>query len=146
MNKVFRTLRGTHHKCTYLKLKLASRSWYKWTHSLAKTGFNLFPEHTAPRQSRWGPRSTFTAPALASLNLAIEAPMTAEQTEAYALHVRISEITQKLEMDDIVPADPIRRPTSPTLEYDMSGHLESIKFQSICKVEFPMYQMHESWQ
>jgi len=83
----------------------------------------------APHQSRWGPRSTFTAPALASLNLAIEAPMTAEQAEAYALHVRISEITQKLEMDDIVPADPIRRSTSPTPEYDMSGRRINMRYQ-----------------
>ncbi|KAH6630930.1 hypothetical protein B0J18DRAFT_422639 [Chaetomium sp. MPI-SDFR-AT-0129] len=83
----------------------------------------------APRQSRWGPRSTFTAPALAGLNLAIKAPMTAEQVEAYALHVRISEITQKLETDDIVPANSIRRLTSPTPEYDMSGRRTNTRHQ-----------------
>jgi splicing factor 1 len=55
--------------------------------------------------------------------------MTAEQAEAYALHVRISEITQKLEMDDIVPADPVRRSPSPTPEYDMSGRRINARHQ-----------------
>ena len=47
--------------------------------------------------------------------------MTVEQVEAYALHVRITEITQKLEVDDVVPADHISRSPSPAPEYDSSG-------------------------
>jgi splicing factor 1 len=31
--------------------------------------------------------------------------MTSEQLEAYTLHLRIEEITQKLKIDDVVPAD-----------------------------------------
>lgn len=36
---------------------------------------------------------------------AIVADMTSEQLEAYTLHLRIEEITQKLKIDDVVPAD-----------------------------------------
>jgi hypothetical protein len=33
------------------------------------------------------------------------ANMTSEQLEAYTLHLRIEEISQKLKIDDVVPAD-----------------------------------------
>lgn len=39
------------------------------------------------------------------LPTAIVADMTIEQLEAYTLHLRIEEITQKLKIDDVVPAD-----------------------------------------
>jgi len=39
------------------------------------------------------------------LPTAIVASMTSEQLEAYTLHLRIEEITQKLKIDDVVPAD-----------------------------------------
>jgi len=39
------------------------------------------------------------------LPTAIVANMTSEQLEAYTLHLRIEEITQKLKIDDVVPAD-----------------------------------------
>lgn len=39
------------------------------------------------------------------LPTAIVADMTSEQLEAYTLHLRIEEITQKLKIDDVVPAD-----------------------------------------
>ena len=39
------------------------------------------------------------------LPTAIMANMTSEQLEAYTLHLRIEEITQKLKIDDVVPAD-----------------------------------------
>lgn len=58
---------------------------------------------------------------LTGLNTAITAPMTSEQVEAYALHVRIEEITQKLRIDDIVPADRDSRSASPEPQYDASG-------------------------
>ncbi|KAK3368328.1 hypothetical protein B0H63DRAFT_497677 [Podospora didyma] len=47
--------------------------------------------------------------------------MTPEQVEAYASHVRILEITQKLSTDDVVPADRFRRSPSPPPEYDNAG-------------------------
>jgi splicing factor 1 len=39
------------------------------------------------------------------LPTAIMANMTSEQLEAYTLHLRIEEISQKLKIDDVVPAD-----------------------------------------
>ncbi|KAK0725454.1 hypothetical protein B0H67DRAFT_481493 [Lasiosphaeris hirsuta] len=47
--------------------------------------------------------------------------MTAEQVEAYALHVRIEEISQKLKTNDVVPANHLCRSPSPSPEYDNSG-------------------------
>jgi splicing factor 1 len=38
------------------------------------------------------------------LPTAIFATMTSEQLEAYALHLRIEEISQKLRINDVVPA------------------------------------------
>ena len=35
----------------------------------------------------------------------IQANMTAEQLEAYTLHLRIEEISQKLRINDVVPAE-----------------------------------------
>lgn len=39
------------------------------------------------------------------LPTAITGNMTSEQLEAYTLHLRIEEISQKLRIDDVVPAD-----------------------------------------
>jgi splicing factor 1 len=47
------------------------------------------------------------------LPTAIVADMTSEQLEAYTLHLRIEEITQKLKIDDVVPADGDRYAYSP---------------------------------
>lgn len=54
------------------------------------------------------------------LPTAVMANMTAEQLEAYTLHLRIEEITQKLKIDDVVPADGDRSP-SPAPQYDNQG-------------------------
>ncbi|KAF7506359.1 hypothetical protein GJ744_011825 [Endocarpon pusillum] len=78
------------------------------------------------RKSRWGPESM--ASRLTGLKTAITAPMTSEQVEAYALHVRIEEITQKLRIDDIVPADDRRSP-SPEPQYDASGICVNIRYR-----------------
>lgn len=48
------------------------------------------------------------------LPTAIVADMTSEQLEAYTLHLRIEEITQKLKIDDVVPADGDRYAHPPT--------------------------------
>ena len=40
-----------------------------------------------------------------SLPTAIKANMTAEQIEAYTLHLRIQEISEKLRINDVVPAE-----------------------------------------
>lgn len=39
------------------------------------------------------------------LPTAIYSKMTTEQLDAYTLHLRIEEITQKLKINDVVPAD-----------------------------------------
>lgn len=54
------------------------------------------------------------------LPTAIVANMTSEQLEAYTLHLRIEEISQKLRIDDVVPADGDRSP-SPPPQYDNHG-------------------------
>ncbi|GAW21449.1 hypothetical protein ANO14919_109680 [Xylariales sp. No.14919] len=55
--------------------------------------------------------------------------MTSEQIEAYALHVRIEEITQKLRLDDVVPANQNRRSPSPEPQYDSSGRRSNTRHQ-----------------
>jgi len=54
------------------------------------------------------------------LPTAIMANMTSEQLEAYTLHLRIEEISQKLKINDVVPADGDRSP-SPPPQYDNFG-------------------------
>lgn len=73
--------------------------------------FCLFPGTEAdgpkPRKkrNRWGDASENKAAGLMGLPTAIMANMTSEQLEAYTLHLRIEEISQKLRIDDVVPAD-----------------------------------------
>lgn len=65
------------------------------------------PDGTKKRRkpNRWGDASENKAAGLMNLPTAIEAPMTNEQLEAYVTHVRIEEISQKLRINDVVPAD-----------------------------------------
>lgn len=57
------------------------------------------------KRNRWGDASENKAAGLMGLPTAIMANMTSEQLEAYTLHLRIEEISQKLRIDDVVPAD-----------------------------------------
>jgi len=57
------------------------------------------------KRNRWGDASENKAAGLMGLPVAIMANMTSEQLEAYTLHLRIEEISQKLRIDDVVPAD-----------------------------------------
>ncbi|KAI1203679.1 eukaryotic type KH-domain (KH-domain type I) [Nemania serpens] len=77
--------------------------------------------------TRWG--SDNVAWKLTGLTTAITAPMTSEQIEAYALHVRIEEITQKLRIDDVVSTDRHRRSPSPEPQYDASGRRVNMRYQ-----------------
>ncbi|KAG7289432.1 Branchpoint-bridging protein [Staphylotrichum longicolle] len=81
-------------------------------------------EHDGPRRrkkrNRWGEATENKAAGLMGLPTAIVADMTSEQLEAYTLHLRIEEITQKLKIDDVVPADGDRSP-SPPPQYDNQG-------------------------
>ncbi|KAK3366079.1 hypothetical protein B0T24DRAFT_637856 [Lasiosphaeria ovina] len=81
-------------------------------------------EHDGPKprkkRNRWGDATENKAAGLMGLPTAIVANMTNEQLEAYTLHLRIEEITQKLKIDDVVPADGDRSP-SPAPQYDNHG-------------------------
>lgn len=57
------------------------------------------------RRNRWGDATENKAAGLMGLPTAIMANMTSEQLEAYTLHLRIEEISQKLKIDDVVPAE-----------------------------------------
>jgi splicing factor 1 len=57
------------------------------------------------KRNRWGDASDNKAAGLMGLPTAIVSDMTSEQLEAYTLHLRIEEITQKLKIDDVVPGE-----------------------------------------
>lgn len=65
------------------------------------------PDGTKKRRkrNRWGDAADNKAAGLMNLPTAITAPMTAEQLDAYVTHLRIEEISQKLRINDVVPAD-----------------------------------------
>jgi splicing factor 1 len=65
------------------------------------------PDGTKKRKkrNRWGDATDNKAAGLMGLPTAIMANMTSEQLEAYTLHLRIEEISQKLRINDVVPAD-----------------------------------------
>lgn len=74
-----------------------------------KRGRDPEPVADGPRRrrkrNRWGDQTENKAAGLMGLTTAIMSNMTAEQLEAYTLHLRIEEISQKLRIDDVVPAD-----------------------------------------
>jgi splicing factor 1 len=57
------------------------------------------------KRNRWGDVEENKAAGLMGLPTMIMANMTNEQLEAYTLHLRIEEISQKLRINDVVPAD-----------------------------------------
>ncbi len=57
------------------------------------------------KRNRWGDAQENKAAGLMGLPTMIMANMTTEQLEAYTLHLRIEEISQKLRINDVVPAD-----------------------------------------
>ncbi|KAL9094595.1 MAG: hypothetical protein Q9165_003154 [Trypethelium subeluteriae] len=72
------------------------------------------------KRNRWGDASENKAAGLMGLPTAITGNMTTEQLEAYTIHLRIEEISQKLRINDVVPADGDRSP-SPPPQYDNFG-------------------------
>lgn len=57
------------------------------------------------KRNRWGDAQENKAAGLMGLPTLIMANMTNEQLEAYTLHLRIEEISQKLRINDVIPAD-----------------------------------------
>ena len=78
----------------------------------------LAPVRPARRQSRWSSRTNDDG--LLDLPTALTSYMTPEQVEAYALNLRIKEITQKLQFNTVVPRHRDRSP-SPPPTYDNMG-------------------------
>ncbi|CAF9936127.1 MAG: hypothetical protein HETSPECPRED_010019 [Heterodermia speciosa] len=77
-------------------------------------------ERRRKKRNRWGDASENKAAGLMGLPTEIKANMTNEQLEAYVLHLRIQEISEKLRINDVVPADGDRSP-SPPPQYDNFG-------------------------
>ncbi|MCJ1439959.1 MAG: hypothetical protein MMC23_000440 [Stictis urceolatum] len=77
-------------------------------------------ERRRKKRNRWGDASDNKAANLTGLPTMIKANMTNEQLEAYTLHLRIQEISEKLRINDVVPADGDRSP-SPPPQYDNFG-------------------------
>jgi len=57
------------------------------------------------KRNRWGDATENKAAGLMGLPTMIQSNMTSEQLEAYTLHLRIEEISQKLRINDVVPAE-----------------------------------------
>ena len=62
-------------------------------------------ERRRKKRNRWGDAAENKAAGLMGLPTMILANMTTEQLEAYTLHLRIQEISEKLRINDVVPAD-----------------------------------------
>ena len=62
-------------------------------------------ERRRKKRNRWGDAAENKAAGLMGLPTMIKANMTNEQLEAYTLHLRIQEISEKLRINDVVPAD-----------------------------------------
>jgi splicing factor 1 len=70
--------------------------------------------------SRWGPETSQKKGGLLDMPTALESLMTPEQVEAYALQLRIKEITQNLQFNTVIPSRGDRSP-SPPPTYDNLG-------------------------
>lgn len=97
------------------------------------------------KRNRWGNVDENKAAGLMGLPTSIQAPMTAEQLDAYVLHLRIEEISQKLRINDVVPGDAdryvlslhpscrsktnINRSPSPPPQYDNLGRRTNTREQ-----------------
>lgn len=80
-------------------------------------------EKRRKKRNRWGDAAENKAAGLMGLPTMIKANMTNEQLEAYTLHLRIQEISEKLRINDVVPADGDRY-VSPTLHVIIPNSLD----------------------
>lgn len=86
---------------------ILSRTRHPGNTTLTEDLTELNPDGTKKRKkrNRWGEVGDNKAAGLMNLPTAVVGNMTAEQLDAYALHVRIEEISQKLRINDVVPND-----------------------------------------
>ncbi|KAL9028893.1 MAG: hypothetical protein Q9196_002801 [Gyalolechia fulgens] len=82
-------------------------------------------EKRRKKRNRWGDAAENKAAGLMGLPTMIKANMTNEQLEAYTLHLRIQEISEKLRINDVVPADGDRHVLSqlPLHHFSLTYHL-----------------------
>ena len=90
----------------------AQREVILTTHAITEIPSNTFiaevvvdGERRRKKRNRWGDAAENKAAGLMGLPTMIKANMTTEQLEAYTLHLRIQEISEKLRINDVVPAD-----------------------------------------
>jgi splicing factor 1 len=95
---------------------------YSWSHTNPYVADSDGPRQRKKR-NRWGDASENKAAGLMGLPTAIYSAMTTEQLDAYTLHLRIEEITQKLKINDVVPADGDRYVSLPHSEPRISNSL-----------------------
>jgi len=90
------------------------------------------------KRNRWGEAGENKAAGLMGLPTMIQANMTAEQLDAYTLHLRIEEISQKLRINDVVPAEADRYVLPPTNErQQLTNSQVSISTASIRQLRSP---------
>lgn len=94
------------------------------------------------RKNRWGGAlSTNKAAMLMDLPVVLPGVLTSEQIAAYTLNYRIQEITQKLKVNDVVPAD---RSPSPAPQYDQDGkRINTAEIRYRAKLEQQRHQLIE---
>ena len=79
-------------------------------------------ERRRKKRNRWGDAAENKAAGLMGLPTMIKANMTTEQLEAYTLHLRIQEISEKLRINDVVPADGDRYVIMKTMSHHHLQH------------------------
>lgn len=84
---------------------LFTLSLFNRNHLLTSTELNPDGTKKRKKRNRWGDATDNKAAGLMNLPTAVTGNMTSEQLDAYALHLRIEEISQKLRINDVVPAD-----------------------------------------
>jgi splicing factor 1 len=110
---------------------------------LTDTEFNPDGTKKRKKRNRWGDTTENKAAGLMGLPTAIMANMTSEQLEAYTLHLRIEEISQKLRIEDYVPANGDRS-VSPPPQYDNKGHrINTREFRYKKKLEDERHKLVE---
>lgn len=78
------------------------------------------PRMKRRKRNRWGDVFENKAAGLMGLETSLSGELSQEQLEAYTLHLRIEEISQKLRINDVVPSEGDRSP-SPPPQYDNFG-------------------------